>query len=140
MEQVTVTRRVAAPPADVREAIADVGWFMRAADFTDVTVEGDVVAIENRVGLATMGLTVDLVDVPGAALAYEQREGMFDEMQTRVEVAQDGDGSEVTATTEFELGHGLVGSALDATLVARQRRKELTAQLDALVERFGEGG
>lgn len=134
-----MTREVPAPPAEVADAIDDVGWFMRAADFTDVTVEGDVVAIENRVGFATMTLTVDLVEEPDAALAYEQRDGMFREMRTRYEVAPDGeDGSTVTAVTDFELGRGVVGSALDATLVARQRRSELTAQLDALAARFAE--
>lgn len=139
MEQVTVTRRVAAPPDDVRAAVDDLEWFMRAADFTDVTVEGATVEVENRVGFATLGLTVEVVDDPEVALAYEQRDGIFEEMTTHYRVEPDGAGSAVTAETEFSLGRGVVGSALDATLVSRQRRSELTAQLDALVDRFDGG-
>lgn len=138
MEQVTVTRQVSAPPDDVADAMADVGWFMRAADFTEVTVDGDVVSIENRVGFATMSLSIEVVDDPDAALAYEQHDGMFKEMQTRYEVEPVDGGTEVTATTDFELGRGIVGSALDATLVSRQRRSELRTQLDALAERFAD--
>jgi hypothetical protein len=136
MAQVTVTRRVDAQPESVRAAIEEVEWFMRAAEFTDVTVEDGTIVIENRVGLATLTLTVDVVEDAAAALAYEQREGLFTEMTTRYVVEAAGEASEVTATTEFELGRGVVGSALDATLVSRQRRSELTSQLDALVERF----
>lgn len=139
MEQVTVTRTVDAPPDDVRAALDEVEWFMRAAEFTDVTVEDGTVTVENRVGFATLELTVELVDDPEAAQAYEQREGIFDSMTTRYLLAPDGDGTEVTAETSFALGRGVLGSALDATLVTRQRRSELAAQLDALAERFAEG-
>ncbi|MFB6302365.1 MAG: hypothetical protein ABEH78_05840 [Haloferacaceae archaeon] len=41
-------------------------------------------------------------------------------------------GSEVTATTRFAVGAGPIGDVLDATIVGRQRRRELTAQLDWL--------
>jgi hypothetical protein len=153
MAEVTVTRHVDADPEAVRAAMADIEWFMLAAEFTDVTVEdeagdapddraqpGDVVTVENRVGLATLTLTVELVDDPDAALAYVQADGMFDAMTTRYTLAAGNGGTEVTAWTEFSLGDNVAASALDATLVSRQRRSELTAQLDALVERFGDGG
>jgi hypothetical protein len=153
MEQVTVSRNVDAPPDAVREAMGDLEWFMRAAEFTDVTVEGDsearsdsdgraapgdVVTVENRVGFATLSLTVEVVEDEEAALCYEQREGIFEEMTTRYLVEPDGEGAEVTAFTEFSLGRGVVGSALDATLVSRQRRSELVAQLDALQSRLAD--
>jgi len=57
MERVSVTREINAPPAAVEEAMANVGEFMGAAGFTDATVDGDCVDIENRVGLATMTLS-----------------------------------------------------------------------------------
>lgn len=150
MAEVTVTRHVDADPEAVRAAMEDVEWFMLAAEFTGVTVEreepgapddgaqaGDVVTVENRVGLATLSLTVELVDDPDAALAYEQVDGIFEAMTTRYTLAAEDDDTEVTAWTEFSLGDGVAASALDGTLVSRQRRSELTAQLDALVERFG---
>lgn len=133
MERVSVTRRIDAPPAAVEAAVADLESFMLAAGFDDVSVEGGTVDIENAVGLARLSLTVEVVEAD-AALAYEQREGLFSEMRTRYEVAPADGGSEVTATTEFELGRGVVGSALDATLVKRQRRSELTRQLEGLSE------
>jgi len=136
MEQVTVTRQVDAAPEAVRGALGELEWFMLAAGFTDVTVDGEIVEIENRVGFATLALTVEVVDDPEAALAYEQVEGIFETMTTRYLVTAADGGSEVTAVTAFTLGKGVVGSALDATLVGRQRHSELTAQLDALAERF----
>nr|WP_256335738.1 hypothetical protein [Halopenitus persicus] len=45
--------------------------------------------------------------------------------------AADG-GSEVTATTEFALDVAIVGDVLDATVIKRQRRRELEAQFDWL--------
>ena len=42
------------------------------------------------------------------------------------------EGTEVTATTTFELGVPLVGDALDSTVIERQRRSELAAQFDWL--------
>jgi hypothetical protein len=153
MEELTVSRHVDAPPDAVRAAMGDLAWFMRAAEFTDVTVDadgearsapdrraapGDVVTVENRVGFATLSLTVEVVEDEEAALCYEQREGIFEEMTTRYLVEPDGEGAEVTAFTEFSLGRGVVGSALDATLVSRQRRSELVAQLDALQSRLAD--
>ena len=81
-----------------------------------------------------MSLTLELVEVD-AALALQQREGHFDEMWTRYDVEPVDGGCFVTATTEFELGASVVGDLLDATVIRRQRRKELEAQLDYLGER-----
>lgn len=57
----------------------------------------------------------------------------------------DGDGGDassgvrtvVSATTEFQLRAPAVGSLLDATVIKRQRRKELNAQFDHLEEQVG---
>jgi carbon monoxide dehydrogenase subunit G len=71
------------------------------------------------------------VDDADAELAYEQREGFFNEMRTRYQLEPVEAGTRVTATTDFELG-GVVGSVLDATIVKRKRRSELGAQFDWL--------
>lgn len=131
METVTVTRTVDAPPDAVAERLTDVEALMTAAGFDEVVVDDDRVRVVNHVGLATMELTVELVDAD-AALAYEQVDGIFDEMVTTYELAEADDGTAVTATTEFAVGARFVGDLLDATVISRQRRRELTAQLEYL--------
>lgn len=132
MQSVTVTRELDADAEQIRTAITDVGEFMRAAGFDEVTVDGDVVTIANSVGLATIELVLKLVEAPDAVLAYEQREGIFEEMVTWYYVSETADGVEVRATTEFELQARLIGPLLDATVINRQRRVELNAQFDYL--------
>ncbi len=133
MQSVTVTRELDADPETVRAAMADVGEFMRAAKFDEVTVDGDVVTIANSVGLATIELVLDVADDPEAVLAYEQRDGIFEEMVTRYYLSETPDGgTEVRATTEFALQARLIGPLLDATVIKRQRRVELTNQFDWL--------
>jgi hypothetical protein len=53
-------------------------------------------------------------------------------METRYELLERGGGTEVRATTEFAVDVALVGEILDATVIKRQRRKELEAQFDYL--------
>ena len=132
METVTVTRELDVDPATVRTAMADVGEFMRAGGFDEVSVDGDVVTIANSVGLATIELVLELVEEPDAVLAYEQREGIFEAMTTRYALEETARGVTVRATTEFELAARLVGPLLDATVISRQRRVELNAQFDYL--------
>lgn len=132
METVTVERRVGATPRATRAAMSDLEPFMAAAGFDEVAVDGGTIRVRNRVGIADIELVLDLVEAEDADLAYEQREGLFDEMRTRYEVAAAGEGSEVTATTRFAVGAGPVGDLLDATIIRRQRRRELDAQLDWL--------
>lgn len=132
MNSVTLSRTIDAPPATVRESMTQIDRFMRASGFDDVTVDGETVHVANEVGIATIGLTLELVDRDEADLAYEQREGIFEEMRTTYVVTPATDGSEVEATTEFALDVAIVGNVLDSTLIERQRRKELTAQFDWL--------
>ncbi|WP_089812760.1 SRPBCC family protein [Halomicrobium zhouii] len=132
MQSVTVTREIERDPDEVRAAMADVGEFMRASGFDDVTVDGDTLTIANSVGLATIELVLDLFDDPEAVLAYEHREGIFDEMVTRYFLEETADGVEVSATTDFALQARLIGPLLDATVIKRQRRVELTNQFDWL--------
>jgi carbon monoxide dehydrogenase subunit G len=134
MESVSVSCIVDAPPGEVREAMADLEEFMLASGFTDVTADGDDLHLENRVGLATVELDLRVVERDGAALAYEQREGIFETMETVYTIEPTGERTEVTATTEFALDVALVGEILDATVIKRQRRSELTAQFDWLAE------
>lgn len=134
MQTVTLTREVAAEPSAVRDVLADVEGFTVAGGFDEVTVDDGIVEIENKMGLATMTLTLELVETD-AALALRQRDGIFDEMETRYEVEPADEGSRVIATTDFELGRSVIGDILDATVVRRQRTRELEAQFDYLQER-----
>jgi carbon monoxide dehydrogenase subunit G len=135
MQSVTVSRTIDAPRASVRDAMEDLEPFMLAAGFDDVTVDGDEMQLRNRVGIATIELTLELVDDPDATLAYEQREGIFESMRTvyHLDDAADG-GTRVEATTDFALDVALVGDLLDSTIIRRQRHKELDAQFDYLEE------
>lgn len=130
MEAFSMERTFDADPARVRELVTDVGPFIRACGFDSVAVDGSTVTIENSVGLATIELELELVEREGAVLAYEQREGIFQEMTTWYELDGENGQSTLSATTEFELDVALVGMILDATVIRRQRRKELTAQFD----------
>lgn len=130
MATITVSRYVRASPTQIRAAMDDVGAFMRACGFDSVTVEGDLIHIENRVGILTIEMTVRRVERDDAVFAYEHVEGPFSEMTTSYELTRDGDGTEVTAKTSFSLAVALVGEVMDGTVVKRQRRKELEAQFD----------
>jgi hypothetical protein len=134
MERVSMERTFDADPETVRALVTDVGPFVRACGFDGVTVDGSRVTIENSVGLATIELEVELVDEEGAVLAYEQREGIFDEMVTRYELRAENGGTTLSVTTEFALDIALVGMILDATVIKRQRRKELSAQFAYLAD------
>jgi len=131
MQTVTVSRRLDASPEQVRAAMDDLAAFMLAAGFTEVTVDGEALHLENQVGLATVTLDLRLVDTE-ADLAYEQADGFFETMDTAYHVEAVDDGSTITATTDFELDVALVGQILDATVIKRQRRHELESQFDWL--------
>ncbi len=138
MHTVTVSREVPASPEAVRERMQDIGEFMRAAGFDEVVTEGERIELTNGVGIATIELSLELVDEPGAALAYRQRDGIFEEMVTRYTLEQTENGTEVTAETEFAIDVALVGKLLDATVIQRQRRRELEQQFDWLDTEFAE--
>ena len=132
MRSVTVAREIPASADSVREAILDIEPFTRAAGFDEVRVDGRTIEIANDMGITEVTLELAIVDDPEAVLAYEQREGIFDEMRTAYTLHPAGAGTEVRARTEFALGVPVVGGALDATVISRQRRSELDAQLDYL--------
>ncbi|GAA0727355.1 MULTISPECIES: SRPBCC family protein [Halorubrum] len=134
MNSVTLSRTIDAPPTVVRESMNELDQFMRASGFDEVHVDGETVRVANEMGIATIELTLELVDRPDADLAYEQRKGIFEEMRTAYTVTSDPNGSEVVATTEFALDVAIIGDVLDSTIIKRQRRKELTAQVDWLEE------
>ncbi|WP_336002423.1 SRPBCC family protein [Halorientalis halophila] len=138
MDSVSVTRTFDAPPDQIREAMADVERFMEGAGFDAVDVDGDAMRIENGFSIAAIELSLRLVDREGAELAYEQVDGIFDEMWTTYEVTAQNGGTRVTATTEFSLDVAVIGSLLDATVIKRQRRRELDAQFDWLETETGE--
>ncbi|WP_247730577.1 SRPBCC family protein [Halovivax limisalsi] len=138
MQTVTVSREIAAPVDAVRDAMDDLEAFTRAAGFDEVEVSGRTIHVANRVGIAHIELELAVVDDADATLRIDQRDGIFEEMQTTYDVQSMPDGTDVTATTEFALDVAIVGAVLDATVIKRQRRRELTAQLEYLESTAGD--
>lgn len=138
MESITLSRTFAAPPEAIRTLVEDVEPFMRAAGFSTVEVEGDDLTISKGFALARIKLELTLLDEPDTVLAYEQREGIFEEMWTGYTLEEVDDGCRLTVTTDFELDIAGVGAILDATIIKRERTKELTAQFDYLAAELGE--
>lgn len=133
METVSLSQTFEASPETIRALVTDVGPFIEACGFDTVSVAEPMVHIENSVGLLSVELDLELVDEPGAVLAYEQRDGIFETMTTRYEL-DGGASTTLTATTDFALDISVVGELLDATVIKRQRRKELSAQFDYLAD------
>lgn len=132
METVTVTQRIDAPAAAIRNAMADTGPFMRAAGFDDVYIEDEYIEVSNTVGIATIELTLEILNDIDADFGYRQESGIFNDMRTTYTVIPCDNGNEVSAATDFELQMPLGGDILDSTIIKRQRRKELGSQIDWL--------
>jgi len=133
MQEVTVTRELPADPDEVRPLVEDTQAFMDAAGFDAVRVDGDTVRIQNRVGLFDVELIAEVVEAEDAVLAYQQKEGIFEEMYTEYHLETTGEGTTISATTTFEaVDLPIVGQVLDATVVKRQRSSELNTQFDWL--------
>jgi hypothetical protein len=132
MQSITVSRTIDASPSAVRSKVHDVEPFIRASGFDTVDVDGDTITVANRMGPTTIELTLAVVDDDSSDFAFEQREGLFDEMRTTYTIESTENGCEITATTEFGIDVALVGGLLDATVIKRQRRNELDAQFDWL--------
>jgi hypothetical protein len=131
MQTVSVERHLNGDVDTVRDAMADVEAFMLAAGFDEVSLDGRDLHIANRVGIAKLELELRVVD-GDAPLEYVQESGIFREMRTRYAVEESDGGVTVRATTDFAVDVGLVGEFLDATVIKRQRKKELNAQFDYL--------
>lgn len=148
MNTVTRSRTIDAPPSDVADAMGDLEPFMAAAGFDEVDVEGDRIRLAKLLGFARIELDLVRIERPDATLAYEQREGIFEEMVTtyHLEAVDDSDdnadssATTVIARTEFALDVALVGDLLDATVIRRQRRRELEAQFDWLAAALTDDG
>ncbi len=135
METVTEAAELDAPPEAVRECIrADITRFVEASGFDSVDVEGDVITVSRSIGLATLELTLEVVE-SDAVLALDHTEGIFDSMWTEYRVEPNDGGSRVTATTEFTLG-SVLGPVLDAAVIATQRRAEFEDQFEYLGDRL----
>lgn len=130
MKSITLTRTIAAPRERVEAEMADLEPFMRAAGFDEVTVEGETMTLAKAVGLLKISLELEILETD-AALAYEQREGIFESMRTTYELDEGEAGTTVTVETTFALD-APGGSLLDATVIKRQRTKEIEAQFDYL--------
>lgn len=138
MESISLSRTIGAPPDEVRALVEDVEPFMRAAGFDAVSVDGDRLTIENGFAIASIQLDLELVDDPEAVLAYQQVDGIFEEMYTAYELAETEVGTKVTARTDFALDVSVVGGFLDGTVIRRQRKQELRKQFDYLEAETGE--
>lgn len=132
MNSVSLSRSVDRSVRSVRDSMADLEAFTEAAGFDEVVVEGDSVSITNHVGLLELSLDLVVVEDEPETLVLEQTDGIFESMTTRYTVAGDTDSCEVTAETEFALDVAIVGQVLDATVIRRQRSRELENQLDWL--------
>jgi hypothetical protein len=142
MQSVSFSRDIAAPEEAVREAILDLEPFMLAANFDEVTVSdaafddgrgtGGRIDIANSVGFLRIELSLSVIDRPGIVLAYEQRDGIFETMTTEYRLAEGSKGTTVSVQTEFALDASFVGPILDATVIKRQRRREVESQFDHL--------
>lgn len=138
MASVTRSRFFQHDPTAVERVItADVPAFIRAAGYDSVSVDGERVGIERRLGLATLSLTLRPIQDDDATLAFEQESGVFDEMTMYYAVEPTGEGTQLMAKTEFTLG-GVTGSVLDETVVRRQRTSEIEAQFDYVDRHLGE--
>ncbi|MFB6361631.1 MAG: SRPBCC family protein [Halobacteriales archaeon] len=131
MQLVTVSRTIPADPETVRDLVTDLEPFMRAGGFSEVTVENDEIYLRQNIGLGRIELDLRVVPDADVALAYQQVDGIFNQMRTEYDLESVPEGTRVTARTEFEIG-GVFGSVLDATIVKRKRRSELNAQFDYL--------
>jgi hypothetical protein len=138
MESIELSRIIDAPREEVEAAIDDLEPFMRAAGFDEVTVDSDRISIAKAVGLLRISLDLERFDADDTVLAYRQVDGIFEEMHTWYYLADVEGGTEIRARTDFGLdtpGGGL----LDATVIKRQRSKELAAQFDHLEAVCGTG-
>jgi carbon monoxide dehydrogenase subunit G len=140
MESISLSRTIAAPLEEVRALIEDVESFMEAAGFDTVRLDGDSLTIENGFAIASIRLDLELVEDPEAVLAYQQVDGIFEEMYTAYELTETEAGTKVTARTDFALDVSVVGGFLDGTVIRRQRTRELREQFDYLEAEAGAGG
>lgn len=122
----------------MRDLVTDVESFTRAAGFDAVAVDGDRLTIENGFAIARIALDIELVDDPEAVLAYQQVDGIFEEMYTACELTETEAGRKVTARTDFALDVSVVGGFLDGTVIRRQRKRELRNQFDYLEAETGD--
>jgi hypothetical protein len=122
----------------VRDLVTDVESLTRAAGFDAVAVDGDRLTIENGFAIARIALDIELVDDPEAVLAYQQVDGIFEEMYTAYELTETEAGRKVTARTDFALDVSVVGGFLDGTVIRRQRKRELRNQFDYLEAETGD--
>lgn len=137
MARVSGSRILDAPPSRVRSAIRDdLEGFVGAGGFDEVTRRDEEFELSRSLGLATLELTVRLDRDTDTVLAFDAVDGIFERMHTEYEVEAVDSGSRVVARTDFTLG-GLVGNALDETLVSTQRKREFEDQFEYLERRLG---
>lgn len=130
MATVSRARLIRADPETVEATLTDdTAALMTAAGFDSVDVEGDCIEIERQLGLATLSLTLQEREDEEATLAFDQEEGLFEDLSMEYFVDQSDDGTELSARTEFTLG-GVTGSILDETFIRRQRINEIEDQFD----------
>ncbi|UWG48549.1 START/RHO_alpha_C/PITP/Bet_v1/CoxG/CalC (SRPBCC)ligand-binding domain superfamily protein [Halanaeroarchaeum sp. HSR-CO] len=132
MARVRESRTFAVPPAELSGLIErDLESFVGASGVDSVSMTGDRIALASRLGLASIELVVRIDREADAVLAFDAVDGMFERMRTEYTVEATDPGSRLVAWTEFTLG-GVIGTALDETLVSMQRNREFEYQFDYL--------
>lgn len=133
METVAVQREYDVAANGLKRLVTDVESFYDAAGF-EVERHGDRLELTKRLAVARFELEVALIDDADAALAYEQLDGPFGDMETRYLVEDVDDGSRLTIETSFEPPASGFGTFLNGALIKRQRGSELDAVDDLLAD------
>lgn len=132
MREVEASRFVRATPAEVRRTLTPAALVEYEGSFSvadvDERADGTTVVTAGSHGL---GLALRFEDhTDGLSYTQEGDAGPFDEMETRVTVAAEDDGSRVTMWSAVSLGLPLSG--VTDRLAAWKRKGELKRALDAL--------
>jgi hypothetical protein len=134
VQTVSLDRTIDTDPDAVLAEMEDLEAFMQGAGFDSVTVDGGRIHIENSVGIFSIELDLEVVE--RGDLAYEQRDGIFREMTTVYDLEAVEGRTRVTATTDFAVAAAFAGPVLDATVIKRQRKRELRSQFGYLEDRL----
>ena len=90
-------------------------------------------AFRDRVAHLLQVCLAEIVEAEDTVLAYQQKEGIFEDMHTEYHLETTDEETTISATTAFEaVDLPIVGQVLDGTVVKRQRSSELNTQFDWL--------
>jgi ligand-binding SRPBCC domain-containing protein len=136
MREVELSRFVPATPPAVERALTPAAVVEYEGSFRvrgiEETADGTIVTAGSR--RLTFALRFESRD-DGLYYTQEDEAGPFEEMETRLTVAPEDEGSRVTARSSVSLG--LPAARVTDRVAAWKRRGELRRALDALAEDVG---